>query len=129
MSENTLQTNVKDAKNVVVNNDQTVEKEKKIIRVQPDSDIAETKQAYAVMMDMPGLDPKDIRVNLDKEILTVEAVSEVEGLAPVKFYRQFRVMRGLDASKCQAEYKKGILTLRLPKPETAQPHQIKIQAE
>ena len=98
-------------------------------QVHPDCDIEEAKEDYVIRMDMPGLDPAGIDVKLDKDILTVEAKAEIEGLAPRKYYRQFRVMRGLDAAKCQADYKLGVLTLKLAKPQSAQPQQIKICCE
>ena len=98
-------------------------------QVHPDCDIEEAKEDYVIRMDMPGLDPAGIDVKLDKDILTVEAKAEIEGLVPRKYYRQFRVMRGLDAAKCQADYKLGVLTLKLAKPQSAQPQQIKIACE
>lgn len=98
-------------------------------QVHPDCDIEETKEDYVIRMDMPGLDPAGIDVKLDKDILTVEAKVEIEGLAPRRYFRQFRVMRGLDAAKCQADYKLGVLTLKLAKPQSAQPQQIKICCE
>lgn len=101
----------------------------KTCQVNPDCDIEEAKEDYIVRMDMPGLDPSGIDVKLDKDILTVQAVAEIDGLMPRKYYRQFRVMRGLDAAKCQAEYKLGVLTLRLAKPQSMQPQQIKICCE
>ena len=67
-------------------------------QVHPDCDIEEAKEDYVIRMDMPGLDPAGIDVKLDKDILTVEAKAEIEGLAPRRYYRQFRVMRGLDAA-------------------------------
>ena len=103
--------------------------EVRVAQVQPAVDIEEAKDDFIVNVDMPGIDPKDIQVNLDKEILTVDATSEIEGLPPRHYYRQFRVMRGLDASKCRADYKFGVLTLKLAKPTTAQPQQIKITSE
>ena len=98
-------------------------------QVHPDCDIEEAKEDYVIRMDMPGLDPAGIDVKLDKDILTVEAKVEIEGLAPRRHFRQFRVMRGLDAAKCQADYKLGVLTLKLAKPQSAQPQQIKICCE
>ncbi|MBR4984624.1 MAG: Hsp20/alpha crystallin family protein [Proteobacteria bacterium] len=98
-------------------------------QVYPDCDIEEAKDNYIVRMDMPGLDPAHIDVKLDKDILTVEANAAIEGLAPRRYFRQFRVMRGLDAAKCQADYKLGVLTLKLSKPQTMQPQQIKITCD
>ena len=101
----------------------------KILRTQPAADICETSDNFIIKMDMPGLNPDAISVKLDKEILTIEAKSEIEGLPPLEFHRQFRVMRGLDASACDADYKQGVLALTLPKPSTAKPQQIRIQSE
>ncbi len=101
----------------------------RVCKVSPECDIEEAKEDFVVRMDMPGLDPAAIDVKLDKDILTVEANAEIDGLMPRRYYRQFRVMRGLDASKCKADYKFGVLTLRLAKPQTAQPQQIKISCE
>lgn len=115
--------------NLQVNGGEQQQTEEHLVRVQPAADIIESKDSFIVNLDMPGLDPSKITVNLDKEILTVEAKSEADGFAPQMFYRQFRVMRGLDASKCRADYKQGVLTLTLAKPSSAQPQQIKIQAE
>lgn len=98
----------------------------KFQQIQPDVDIEETNNDYILSVDMPGLDPKDIDVKLDKDVLTVEAKAEIEGLAPRHYYRQFRVMKGLDASLCRADYKLGVLSLRLAKPAVAKPQQIKI---
>lgn len=97
--------------------------------IQPAVDIIETKEDYILHVDMPGLDPNKIGVNLDKDILSLEATAEIEGL-PVRCYqRQFRVMRGLDPAKCRADYKAGVLTLKLAKPSSQVPHQIKISCE
>lgn len=110
-------------------NEQEQNVEVRVAQVQPAVDIEEAKEDFIVNVDMPGIDPKKIQVNLDKEILTVEANAEIEGLPPRHYYRQFRVMRGLDASQCRADYKLGVLTLKLAKPTTAQPKQIKITSE
>ena len=129
MSENNSIQCCNDTNNNVQVHGDNIPVQPKLRRVQPPADIAETKEDFVVSLDMPGLNPNDISVKLDKEILTVEAKSEIDGLPPRIFYRQFRVMNGLDASKCRADYKQGVLMLSLAKPTTAQPQQIKIQSE
>lgn len=130
MSENTKVQNCQCA-NTSIDKKEDVQKDiqVKYQNIQPDVDIEEAKDDYIVTVDMPGLDPSTIDVKLDKEILTVEAKSEIEGLAPRHYYRQFRVMRGLDAAQCRADYKHGVLTLKLAKPLTEKPQQIKISCE
>lgn len=112
-------------------NNSNVEKaqEIKFIEISPDCDIEEAQDNFIVNVDMPGLNQNDIRVELDRDMLTVEGKSLVSGLEPRIYKRQFRVMRGLDASKVQADYKFGILTLKLAKTSTQQPKQISIQCE
>ncbi len=108
---------------------QNEEVQVKFAEVQPAVDIEETKDEYILNIDMPGLDPRKIDVSLDKDILTLQADAEIEGLPPRRYRRQFRVMRGLESSKCNADYKCGVLTLRLAKPTSQVPHQIKISCE
>ena len=103
--------------------------EKQTIKVEefsPSCDVEESKDYYMVNVDMPGLELDKIHVELDRDMLLVEGTDETEGLAPRHYIRQFRVIRGLDASRVQADYKQGVLSLRLPKPETQKPKQIKI---
>jgi len=99
------------------------------VECSPDCDIEEAKDEFIVTMDMPGLDAKAIKVELDRDMLNVSAVAEIDGLEARLYKRQFRVMRGLDASKVQADYKLGVLKLRLPKPVEKKARQIQIQCE
>ena len=129
MSENTNVQNCQCESNSLDKTEQQTAVKVKIQQVQPDVDIEEAKDCYVVTADMPGLNPNDIDVKLDKEILTVEAHSEIEGLAPRHYFRHFRVMKGLDATKCTADYKFGVLTLKLAKPEEVKPKQIQISCD
>ena len=129
MSENTNVQNCQCESNSLDKKEQQTAVKVKIQQVQPDVDIEEAKDCYVVTADMPGLNPNDIDVKLDKEILTVEAHSEIEGLAPRHYFRQFRVMKGLDATKCTADYKLGVLTLKLAKPEEVKPKTIQISCD
>lgn len=97
--------------------------------IEPDCDIEETKDAYILTMDMPGMDPNKIQVDLDQDMLHISAMAEISGLEARHYERNFRVIRGLDAAKVSADYKQGVLALHLPKPAQQQSHQIKITAE
>lgn len=109
------------------NNTAVAEKQNvKVLEATPDCDIQETKDSYIVTVDMPGMQLDQIHVDLDRDMLTVEGTAQIEGLDPRHYMRQFRVMRGLDASRVQADYKLGVLTLSLAKPSAQQPKQIKI---
>ena len=104
-------------KNVNHNREQEQDKtnvEVKCVEFQPPVDIEETKDEYILNVDMPGVDPNAIDVNLDKDILSIGAKAEIDGL-PTRCYRR--------------HYKLGVLTLRLAKPSSQVPHQIKISCE
>lgn len=98
-------------------------------RYLPACDIEETKDAFVVSIDMPGVEPAEIKVELDRDMLSISGVSEISGLETRQYKREFRVMRGVDASKVKADYRLGILSLTLPKPEAQQARQIKIESE
>lgn len=94
---------------------------------QPVVDIIELSDDYIVRADIAGVKPEDINVSLDRDILTLQARSEVDGLSPRLYARKFRVMRGIDADKIRADYKDGVLTLKLAKPVENKPQKIQIQ--
>lgn len=99
------------------------------LELAPDCDIEETKEAFVVNVDMPGVDKSKIKVELDRDILTVDAFEEIEGLEPRHYERQFRVLRNMDPEKIKADYKQGVLNIMLPKPLEEKKHEIKIQCE
>ena len=99
------------------------------VQVMPLVDIEETEEAFVVTADMPGLKLEDINVQLDKDILIVEAPSAIEGFSKVRYQRKFRVQRGLDPDKVQADYKQGVLKLMLPKPVAQKSQKIKINCK
>ena len=108
--------------NIAVNNNsnnnelQTTNAKVESIEVSPDCDIEETKDAFVLNVDMPGLDKSQIKIELDRDMLTVEANEEIDGFEPRHYERQFRVMRNLDPQTIKADYKLGVLNIVLPKP-------------
>ena len=92
----------------------------------PRTDISETDEAMLVSVDLPGLDEKDIEVNVTDDMLTIrgeaEEKTEKEGFASRSrrsFHRMIPVPPGVDADKAEAEFKRGVLTVTLPKTEEA----------
>ncbi|MDX9719523.1 MAG: Hsp20/alpha crystallin family protein [Myxococcota bacterium] len=100
--------------------------EKRAITIEPAVDIFESADEYLLQADMPGLHAADIQVKLERETLSIEAKSEVEGLQPFLFRREFRVMNGLDPASVKAEYRGGVLDVHLPKPPTMKPRRISV---
>lgn len=97
----------------------------------PAVDVAETDKAYEIVAELPGLDEKDIEVKLANGGLTIKGEKHEEKEKKEKDYylserrfgsfeRYFEVPEGVDAEKIEASFKKGVLTVTLPKTPEAQ---------
>jgi HSP20 family protein len=103
---------------------------------EPAVDIFETPEALVLVADVPGTEPQDIQTDLRDNLLTITATVKplderwkpvYEEYAIGHFMRQFRLGQQIDQSKISGQLKDGVLTLTLPKVDTAKPRQIKIQ--
>ena len=104
----------------------------------PAVDIKEGEDAYVLSADMPGVDPKDIEVNMEKGILTIkgerstEAAQERARYSRVErvsgsFYRRFSLPDTADAEKISAKSSNGVLEVLIPKQEKVKPRRITVQ--
>ena len=99
----------------------------------PAVDIVEKEGAYEVTAELPGMDEKDIEVKLANGGLTIKGEKQEEKEEKRKDYhlhertfgsfeRYFAVPDGVDRDKIDASFKKGVLTVTLPKkPEAIKP--------
>ena len=105
----------------------------------PSVDIYETENELVLKADLPDVDPKEIDVRVENQTLTLAGERKFEAAAHDKgyhriersygnFVRSFAVPSSFDTDKVNAAYKNGVLTVTLPKKETAKPRQIKIEA-
>ena len=92
----------------------------------PRTDISETDEAMLVSVDLPGLDENDIEVNVTDDMLTIrgerEEKTDKDGFTSQSrrsFHRMIPVPPGVDPEKAEAEFKRGVLTVTLPKTEEA----------
>ena len=102
----------------------------------PYADIYETEEALSVVMEMPGVERKDINVSLENDVLRVEGqidFSKYEGMEPVyteynvgHYTRSFTLSNKIDQEQISAQHDDGVLTLTLPKAKEAQPRRISI---
>jgi len=104
----------------------------------PDVDIAETQDGLTLHVDMPGVDPDRVAVELDQGMLTIEgdvSLQPYEGLTPI--YSEYRVGHFLrrfslpesyryDAERIVAKLNDGVLEVRIPKAEQAKPRRVPI---
>ena len=112
----------------------------------PAVDIEETDDALLLRADIPGVDPKDVHIEVKDSVLTLrgERASETENTENDKsassttstyrlersfgtFTRSFVLPRTVDSDKVDASYRNGVLQISLPKKAEAKPRQIEVK--
>jgi len=100
-------------------------------------DIADKDGEYEITAELPGIDEKDIDVSTRNGSLVIKAEKKEEKEEQKKGYvvserrygsfeRQFGLPKGVDSDRISASFKKGVLTITLPKTADAQKHEKKI---
>lgn len=104
----------------------------------PAVDIFETPDALTLLADMPGVEPKNLKIDLRENVLTLSATVE-----PLRkpgeedvwreyetggYFRQFTLSERIDQSKIEANLNDGVLRLHLPKVEAMKPRQITVKS-
>jgi len=114
------------------------ESESGTFRFRPSVDVIEENDHIAIKADMPGMDRKDIKVTVADGVLTIEG-SRSETREEKKdsyarterfmgtFCRSFNLPRWADGSRINADYKNGVLTVTVPKLESARPKEIEVK--
>ena len=96
----------------------------------PQMDVAETEKQLRITLDLPGMEEKDISVNLSRDILTIRGEKRTEEEEEVdtwhrtersygSFVRSVRIPFEADVEKVKAKFRRGVLTISIPKSEKA----------
>ena len=104
----------------------------------PAVDVIESENELILKADLPGVNQEEIDVQVERQTLTLrgerkfEKEQNADGYHRIErsygsFVRSFTVPSTVDTEKVSAEYKSGVLTVRLPKKEAAKPRQVKVQ--
>ena len=104
----------------------------------PSMDLVETDEHFVLRADLPGLSQEDVSIELEDNVLTVSGERKAEHEAKKEgYYRmersfgQFRrsltLPDGVDADAIAATFDKGVLEVRIPKPEERKPRKVAIQ--
>jgi HSP20 family protein len=105
----------------------------------PRADVLVTEEEVTVHMDVPGVNRDQVEIELVNDTLTVRGERPFpygdeqqytwlrieRGFG--RFERELRVPPGLDPAAVEAALSEGVLSLRIPKPETLKPHRIEIK--
>jgi len=103
----------------------------------PSVNIYETEHELVVKADLPEVDPKDLDIRVENNILTIRGerkfeknVNEENYLRVERAYgsfaRSFTLANTVNSEAIAADYQNGVLTLSIPKREEAKPKQIKV---
>ena len=104
----------------------------------PSVDITEDEKAFTLLADIPGVDPKDIEISMEKGVLTIkgerqsEKTEESENYRRVEresgqFYRRFSLPDSAAADKIEAKSEHGVLKITIPKQEVAVSRRIEVK--
>ncbi len=100
-------------------------------------DIKEEQKRYVLHADIPGVDPKDIDITMEKGLLTIrgerQTLSESEGSnykrterVQGSFYRRFTLPDTADTDHITATGQHGVLEISIPKQAVVQPRRIEV---
>ena len=88
----------------------------------PAADIYETESGYSIAMDLPGIDREALEIDVDDSRLIVKGTRTISESKQHRserprgrFLRTFSVPGSVDQAKIGAEFKDGVLHIRLPK--------------
>ena len=98
--------------------------------------IRDDNEAYVLTALVPGLKAEDLTIQVLEDVVSIEgAVPQADGefllqeLATGPFRRELRLPAPLEANSVEAKIADGVLTVRLPKAESARPRSIKVMAK
>lgn len=103
----------------------------------PYTDVYETDDALTLVMEMPGVDRKDVDVSLENDVLQVQGTidfTKYKDMEPVyteynigHYARSFTLSSKVNQDRISAQLEEGVLTLTLPKAAEARPRRIAIK--
>jgi len=104
----------------------------------PRTDMVESEDGYHLQLDVPGMAKDDLNINLQNNTLTISGERTMkrtaEGEERVRverafgtFHRTFALPSSVDTENIEARYEDGVLTVHVPKTETAQRRRIEIE--
>lgn len=108
--------------------------------LRPAMDVVENEHAVIVRIDLPGIAPEDVNIEIDGDLLTIngelQSVETDDEKAERYTYRErrfgafkrsLRLADTLDTENAEATFENGVLALTLPKLPEAQPKRITVQ--
>ena len=106
----------------------------------PTSDVIETKDDIVIKAELPGIDPKDVDVQIENSVLSIQGQRNAEKETDEKgfrriertygtFFRSFVLPPNVEVDKIAATFVNGVLEVRMPKKDEAKPRAIKVDVK
>ena len=105
----------------------------------PAMDLVEAEDHFVLRADLPGLAEEDVSIEVQDNVLTVSGERQAEHEQREKgwyrverqfgrFSRSLTLPEGINADAIEAAFDKGVLEIRVPKPEERKPRRVQIKA-
>lgn len=105
----------------------------------PATDVVETDTEIEITAELPGLEDKDVQIDLSDNVLTIRGEKKAEKEEKDKnyrmiersygsFYRSLELPAGVDANAVKATIANGVLKVTVPKPAPSQAKKIEVKA-
>ncbi len=101
-------------------------------------DLYRQDDRYVLSLDLPGVDPGSVDIDVDGQLLTIRAERTLRGEEGVQwlsrereggsFLRQLSLGQGIDTEGITAHYENGVLNVVIPVSEKARPRRIEVQS-
>lgn len=106
----------------------------------PAIDLYQTKDDVIAETPLAGIDPKDVAISIENDVLVIEGKSKKESEVDEKnyylkeirsgsFHRSVSLPASVDGDKAKAEFENGLLKITIPKAERAKPKTIAIDVK
>ena len=126
-----------DAQSPQTSQDKRKQQDKRELAMVPPVDVIEDASGITLLADLPGVAKEKLSVHFDADSLTIEGDVSLDmpgglesSLAEVRlsrYRRVFSLSRELDTENTSAEFKNGVLKLRIPKAAHVQPRRIEVR--
>ena len=103
----------------------------------PAMDLVETEDEFVLRADLPGMSEEDVKIEIEDNLLTVAGERQAEhedrdqGFYRLErsfgsFQRSLTLPKGVNADAVKASFDRGVLEVRIPKPEQSKPRRVSI---
>jgi HSP20 family protein len=103
------------------------------------TDVSEDQNSLRITMELPGVDPNDVRLSLENNVLTIRGEKKQENEDSNErvhrfertygmFERTFVLPNSVDPDKIEARHENGVLFVTIPKAERAKPREIRVNS-